>query len=82
MKNQYMTQKKEQSLENTHKLHKNSKTYLDAQNEIAPKLRGTTSLKFWKFWFFVLHFSIIYTFKNNILKFQVEISNNFWVWAF
>ena len=44
-------------------------------------LRGTTSLKFWKFRFF-LHFSIIYTFKNNILKFQVEILNSFWVTAF
>ena len=44
-------------------------------------LRGTTSLKFWKFRFF-LHFSIIYSFENNILKFQVEISNSFWVTAF
>ena len=31
--------KKEKSFENTHKLHKNSKTYLDAQNEFAPKLK-------------------------------------------
>ena len=38
MKNQYMT-KKEKSFENTHKLYKNSKTYLDAQNEFAPKLK-------------------------------------------
>ena len=38
MKNQYMT-KKEKSFENTHKLHKNSKTYLDVQNEFAPKLK-------------------------------------------
>ena len=37
MKNQYDS-KKEKSFENTHKLHKNSKTYLDAQNEFAPKL--------------------------------------------
>ena len=37
MKNQYMT-KKEKSFENTHKLHKNSKTQLDVQNEFAPKL--------------------------------------------
>ena len=37
MKNQYMTQKKEKSFENT--LHKNSKTYLDVQNEFAPKLK-------------------------------------------
>ena len=31
--------KKEKSFENTHKLHKNSKTYLDAQNEFLPKLK-------------------------------------------
>ena len=31
--------KKEKSFENTHKLHKNSKTYLDVQNEFAPKLK-------------------------------------------
>ena len=31
--------KKEKSSENTHKLHKNSKTYPDAQNEFAPKLQ-------------------------------------------
>ena len=30
--------KKEKSLQNTDKLHKNSKTYLDAQNEFTPKL--------------------------------------------
>ena len=40
--------KKEKNFENTHKLHKNSKTYLDVQNEFAPKLRGTTSLTAWK----------------------------------
>ena len=38
MKNQYMT-KKEKSFANTHKLHKNSKTYLDVQNKFAPKLK-------------------------------------------
>ena len=38
LKNQYMT-KKEKSFENTHKLHKNSKSYLDVQNEFAPKLK-------------------------------------------
>ena len=32
-----MTEKKK-SFENTHKFHKNSKTYLDVQNEFAPKL--------------------------------------------
>ena len=37
MKNQYMTQKKK-SFEKTHKLYKNSNTYLDVQNEFAPKL--------------------------------------------
>ena len=31
--------KKEKSLANTHKLRKNSKTYLDVQNEFAPKLK-------------------------------------------
>ena len=44
-------------------------------------LRGTTSLKFWKFRFFFAFFDN-FTFKNNILKFQVEISNSFWVTAF
>ena len=38
MKNQYHT-KKEKSFENTNKLYKNLKTYLDAQNEFAPKLK-------------------------------------------
>ena len=38
MKNQYMT-KKEKYFENVHKLHKNSETYLDVQNEFAPKLK-------------------------------------------
>ena len=38
MHNQYLSQKK-QSFENTHKLHKNSKTYLKVQNEFAPKLK-------------------------------------------
>ena len=36
MKNKYMTKK---SFKNSYKLHKNSKTYLDAQNEFAPKLK-------------------------------------------
>ena len=31
--------KKEKSFENTHKLHRNSKIYLDVQNEYAPKLK-------------------------------------------
>ena len=31
--------KKEKSFENTQKFHKNSKTYLDVQNEFAPKLK-------------------------------------------
>ena len=30
---------KVKSFENTHKLHKNSKFYLDVQNEFAPKLK-------------------------------------------
>ena len=30
---------KGKSIKNTHKRHKNSKTYLDAQNEFAPKLQ-------------------------------------------
>ena len=34
-----MTQKKEKTLENTHKLHKNSKTRIDIQNEFTPKLK-------------------------------------------
>ena len=38
MKNQYDS-KEEKSFKNTHKLHKNSKTYLDAQNKFAPKLK-------------------------------------------
>ena len=38
MKNQYDS-KKEKSFENAHKLHKNSKTCLDVQNEFAPKLK-------------------------------------------
>ena len=38
MKYLYMT-KKEKSFKNTHKFHKNSKTYLDVQNEFAPKLK-------------------------------------------
>ena len=36
-----MTQKKEKSFKNTHKLHKNSKTYCDVQNEFAPKLKSS-----------------------------------------
>ena len=43
MKNQYDS-KKEKPFENTQKIHKNLKTYLDLENEFAPKLRGTTSL--------------------------------------
>ena len=43
MKNQYMT-KKEKYFKNTHKFHKNSKTYLDIQNEFTPKLSLTCSL--------------------------------------
>ena len=31
--------KTEKSFENIHKLHKNSKTYLGAQNEFTPKLK-------------------------------------------
>ena len=31
--------KKEKSFENTHKLHKHPKSYLDFQNEFAPKLK-------------------------------------------
>ena len=38
MQNQYDS-KKEKSFENTHKLYKNSKIYLDVQNEFAPKLK-------------------------------------------
>ena len=40
MKKQYnYDSKKEKSFENTHKLHKNSNTYLDVQNVFAPKLK-------------------------------------------
>ena len=42
MKNQYGS-KKEKSFENTHKLYKNSKTFLDAQNEFTPKGGGQIS---------------------------------------
>ena len=31
--------KQGKSFENTHKIHENSKTYLDARNEFAPKLK-------------------------------------------